>query len=297
MSFAIESMTVEQWKERQERGPQTTPVVLRGALSRLLTESWTPECFAALYPDVEVTVAVNLPQEGSPYSHLGEMHYRKMEMRQFLDVLASGASCYLSQAPLQRFPGLLRHVHPSALSLKSIKAVNLWMGGPTRSGLHFDFGDNMFGQVYGSKQFILIAPKHSRFLYQYPDVPSKSRLDPEKPDLTLFPKFANCPIMRCDLAAGDLLFIPKGWWHFVKAEDVSISVNCWHGTSLTWVDFLRLYLSGGPKVVFCWVRDFVWHGLLKRPYKRRLFSPESIGLGAYLRIKRRWAAANHAAAK
>jgi hypothetical protein len=285
----IESATLEQWREIEARAHRDlTPVYLPGALTGFLTEKWTPEFLASLYPDIKVTVAIKLPQEGVPYTAPGEAHYRTMQMREFLEMLAQGAPCYLSQSPLQHFPGLVRQLRPSALHLSSIKAVNLWVGGATRSGLHFDYGDNMFAQVHGRKRIFLIAPKFSRFVYQFPDVPSKSRVDPENPDLKRFPRFAKCEVMQCQLEAGDLLFIPRGWWHFVAADDISVSVNCWHGSSLTRFEFAKLYLSGGPNVVFFWVRDFVWYGLLRRAYKRRLFSPASLGVEAYDRLIRFW---------
>jgi hypothetical protein len=285
MSIQIESVTLDQWREIGARAhEQATPVILPGAARKFLGESWTPEFFASLYPDIKVNVAIKLPDGGVPFTDLAESHYRKMELREFFEMLASGAPCYLSQVPLHTFPGLVKQLRPSALNLSSVKAVNLWIGGATRSGLHFDFGDNMFAQMYGRKRVYLIAPKFSRFLYQFPDVPSKSRVDPEHPDLQRFPKFANCEVIQCKLEAGDLLFIPRGWWHFLAAEDTSVSVNCWHGNSLTWFDFTKLYLAGGPKVVFFCVRDFIWYGLLRRTYRRRLFSPASFGMEIYERL-------------
>jgi lysine-specific demethylase 8 len=286
MSPEIQSVTLEQWQEIGARAhKELTPVLLPGLGREFLGESWTPEFFAALYPDIKVTPAITLPKGGVPFTSLAQPHYREMEMREFLEILATGTPCYLSQAALHRFPGLLRHLRPSALKLSSVKAVNLWIGGTTRSGLHFDFGDNMFAQIYGRKRVVLIAPKFTRFLYQFPDVPSKSRVDPENPDLKRFPKFAKCEVIRCQLEPGDLLFIPRGWWHFVAADGISISVNCWHGSSLTWLDFTRLYLAGGPNVAYRCVRDFVWYGLLGRKYERRLFSPLSFGVEVYDRLR------------
>lgn len=286
MSVEIQSSTLEQWQEMGARAhAESTPVFLPGLARHFLSEGWSPAYFASLYPDIKVVAAVKLPEGGVPFKAPSDLHYREMEMREFLDLLASGASCYLSQVPLHKFPGLLNQVRPSALGLSSIKAVNVWIGSATRSGLHFDYGDNMFAQLYGRKRVFLIDPKFSRFLYQFPDVPSKSRLDPEHPDLERFPRFANCEVIQCRLGPGDLLFIPRGWWHFVAAEDISVSVNCWHGNSLTWLDFARLYLAGGPQVVLCCVRDFVRYGLLGRKYQRRLFSPPALGVEAYEHLR------------
>jgi Cupin-like domain len=285
MSNGLISATLEEWGAMQERAHRDSfPVVLRGAFGGLVTERWTPEFFGSVYPDIPVAAAVDLPAEGVPYTASGASHMRSMEMREFIEILGSGTPCYLSQFPLQRIPGLVRQLRPSALHLDSIKAINLWIGAATKSGLHFDFADNLFAQVYGKKRFTLISPRYSRYVYQFPDVPSKSRVDPENPDPKRFPDFEKCEVIRCALEPDDLLFIPKGWWHFVAADDISVSVNCWHGGSLSSFQLARLYLAGGLEVPICWLRDFVWYGLLGHKYTRRLFSPASLGVEAYDRL-------------
>jgi hypothetical protein len=286
-SLEITSSTVDQWREAEsERHLHPSPVLLPNALSVLVGEVWNPQFFASMYPDIKVRVAVKLPQKEVPYELSAKSHYKDMEMREFLEMLGSAASCYLSQFPVQRFPGLLRQLRLSAFNLNSVNAVNLWIGGATRSGLHFDGADNLFAQIHGHKRVFLINPKFSRHLYQFPDSPTKSKVDPEKPDLQRFPAFDKCDVIHCELNAGDLLFIPKGWWHFVSADDISISLNCWYGKELSFLALSRLYSAAGPAMAFCCVRDFVQYGLLGRKYQRRLFSPDCVGVQLYQAMNR-----------
>ena len=42
-----------------------------------------------------------------------------------------------------------------------------------------------------------------------------------------FPRFAEAQALAVTLEPGDVLFIPKHWWHFVEAMDTSLSVNVW----------------------------------------------------------------------
>ena len=42
-----------------------------------------------------------------------------------------------------------------------------------------------------------------------------------------FPKLYRRPFYDVHLNAGDMLFIPRGWWHFVKSLSNSISVSYW----------------------------------------------------------------------
>jgi hypothetical protein len=44
------------------------------------------------------------------------------------------------------------------------------------------------------------------------------------PDLNRYPMFKSATVLDVVLAPGELLFIPIGWWHWVQALDVSISL-------------------------------------------------------------------------
>ena len=39
--------------------------------------------------------------------------------------------------------------------------------------------------------------------------------------------FRNVPFVDCILEPGDLLYIPIGWWHYVRGLSVSFSVSFW----------------------------------------------------------------------
>jgi len=54
-----------------------------------------------------------------------------------------------------------------------------------------------------------------------------SRVDPEAPDLTQFPLFANVKLQEAILGPGDILFIPRNYWHHVRALERSISMSFW----------------------------------------------------------------------
>ena len=34
-------------------------------------------------------------------------------------------------------------------------------------------------------------------------------------------------LWQVTLAPGDVLFVPKKWWHYVQSLDTSISINTW----------------------------------------------------------------------
>ncbi|KAI9034409.1 hypothetical protein DFJ74DRAFT_640210 [Hyaloraphidium curvatum] len=107
--------------------------------------------------------------------------------------------------------------------------VNLWFGpAGTVSPAHTDPHHNLYAQVAGHKYARLFAPSQAERLYPAGGIISNtSRVDVEDPDLAEHPLFAGAEYEEAVLAPGDLLFIPKGWWHYLRSLTVSCSVSFW----------------------------------------------------------------------
>uniref|UniRef100_A0A914KWM8 JmjC domain-containing protein n=1 Tax=Meloidogyne incognita TaxID=6306 RepID=A0A914KWM8_MELIC len=89
----------------------------------------------------------------------------------------------------------------------------------------------MFCQIRGSKFVRLIDPKERENLYLYDDLmrQNSSQVDVENPDLIKFPLFSNVRCYDSVVEEGQCLFIPKGWFHHVRALEPSISASIWFG--------------------------------------------------------------------
>ncbi|HZU30878.1 MAG TPA: cupin-like domain-containing protein, partial [Candidatus Angelobacter sp.] len=61
--------------------------------------------------------------------------------------------------------------------------------------------------------------------YLYSSQACFSDVDLEQVDYERFPLMRKVEILTITLEAGEFLFIPIGWWHWVKALEVSISVS------------------------------------------------------------------------
>lgn len=73
-----------------------------------------------------------------------------------------------------------------------------------------------------------------------PPVRWSSILDPTDPS-TMAPEAHPIHIT---VQAGEMLYLPAGWWHYVRQSDFTIAVNYWYdmenrGFTWVWLNFLR----------------------------------------------------------
>jgi hypothetical protein len=207
-----------------------TPVVLTDFTRRwrALTR-WTPEYLRDRFGDAEVEIVDG--RDGDPRCDENhEAHRRKASLRSYVDrILAAGKTNDFYMIAQNRnlektalgalfedveFPDYLdgpRAPHGSAL----------WLGpAGTVTPLHHDTSSILFCQIYGRKRVVLVSPFETVLL----DAPRGvySNFDCEAAELA--PELAAVTRKVVDLAPGETLFIPVGWWHHVRALDVSISL-------------------------------------------------------------------------
>ena len=127
-----------------------------------------------------------------------------------------------------------------------MRSINLWYSpDSSRSSLHFDDYHNVLCVVAGEKTVRLWKP--GKFLDFYVDNPlgesaNHSGIDvtctvyePEADPKDLFPEFFDHEGTGCEippdetrvLRAGDCLFVPEGWWHWVDSSSGAMAVNFW----------------------------------------------------------------------
>jgi putative sterol carrier protein len=129
--------------------------------------------------------------------------------------------------------------YPPYFDLSLFIAPRIWIGPKgTLTPLHRDDTDNLFAQVWGQKSFILAAPHHRPALGTWSTAP-KGGLDgcdfnPDAPDYQRFPQARDVTFLRITLQAGDLLFLPEGWFHQVESVSTSLSVNFWVNSGRGW---------------------------------------------------------------
>jgi hypothetical protein len=102
--------------------------------------------------------------------------------------------------------------------------TSMWFGpAGTVTPLHHDTANVLFCQVFGRKR-VLLFPPFELALFRHTHHGVYSDIDAEEPDLDKLPEFAEMARKEVVLSPGEALFIPVGWWHHVRAMDVSISL-------------------------------------------------------------------------
>lgn len=122
---------------------------------------------------------------------------------------------------------------PLGFEGRSGKDSTFWIGSSgAYTPCHFDtYGSNLVAQICGRKQWILFPPEDSYCLYPtrvpYEESSVFSSVNILSPDLKAHPLFKRCNPYIVTLEPGDVLFVPKQWWHFVQSLDASVSINSW----------------------------------------------------------------------
>ncbi|KAG1866618.1 cupin-like domain-containing protein [Suillus subalutaceus] len=145
-------------------------------------------------------------------------------------------------------------------------AVNIWIGNSKSiTSIHSDPYENIYTVIRGSKHFTLLPPcegwclqerMYPHAVYGYTDnsnglsvVPSSdtpqvrwsSVINPDLPGS--LPPEAHP--LHITLEAGDTLYLPVGWWHYVQQSGpTTIALNWWYdaevrGMNWVWLSLLR----------------------------------------------------------
>jgi hypothetical protein len=189
---------------------------------------WTPSYFRERFGAVEIEATDGRDRSPEYDIHFAR-HRRPMTMGDFVDRITSQGPSNdlyliannrnLAREGLQPiFDDLVLPTElfdPTRISGGSA----LWFGpAGTVTALHHDTSNILFCQVLGRKRLHLAPPTTIALLDRARGV--YSTLDPESDD----PILAEIQFRVVDVGPGDALFIPAGWWHHVRALELSISL-------------------------------------------------------------------------
>ncbi|MFG2226534.1 cupin-like domain-containing protein [Streptomyces sp. NPDC048644] len=249
--------------------------------------AWHPAALAERHGARRVTALLDLPDTGVLFPQDQRRYERELSFAEFVERVETAepsAPCYLAY---QRAHEIFDPADCDFAALLPPDGyptdTRVWIGSAgTRSMLHSDLKDNFFCQLWGEKSVTLLAWRDSRAAYPFPDNLVNSQVDLAAPDLRRFPRLKGAVLHHVRMGPGDLLYIPRGWWHDIRAHSPSVSVNHWFGRPLGLTQYLAQLGGLGPAYWKATARDFVVHGLLSRAESTRFFfSPPSTGKRLY----------------
>ena len=150
---------------------------------------------------------------------------------------------YISQHPIfNQIPAMQDSFTISPYCLGRIRtetsAINAWLGtAGTKTAIHRDPYLNLLCQIAGHKYVRIYDDAQTKYLYcDDTDVLragnrntfTRSPVDPESAaDAREYPLTSHAEYLETILAPGDVLFMPKNHWHYVRSLTTSVSVNFW----------------------------------------------------------------------
>lgn len=209
------------------------PVILRGAIDDWpAMRLWSYDYFRERFGQREAPVV--RVKDGTLYDATGGLHYERMRVRDYVDLLARGEpiDLYMAFRVHEVMPELFDDIIlPPYCRDAPWSRSRFWFAGPSMKGpLHRDLPENLFAQVGGRKQFILLDRRLTRMVHRHSfrsGVPNYSPVDAAAPDLARYPRFRDAPLMLAEVEPGDLLYIPSMWWHQARSVDASVAINLW----------------------------------------------------------------------
>jgi hypothetical protein len=210
------------------------PVVLSGLIGDWpALERWTPEYLRERFG--EQTVDVETGRKSEPiWQVLLKANRQPWRFADYIDaVMAAGETngFYMTAADgLLSRPGMASLLDDIRMPRGFLDPAQLdgnaqfWFGpAGTVSPLHRDEVNVFLCQVRGRKRIRFVASSQLHRVYNRRSF--YSEVNAERPDLERFPRFAGLRVLEAVVGPGDVAFIPVGWWHHVRALDVSISVT------------------------------------------------------------------------
>lgn len=213
---------------------KNTPVILTDMMNDWSAMSlWSPEYLKTKYGNVEVEIQAN--RNSDPLYEINrDQHTKMVKIGEFVEMVLEGGESndyYLvaNNKVLEReelksllddikmFPEFFDSSDPNG-------RVFFWFGpAGTITPLHHDPVNLVMAHVTGRKRWRIISPDQTPLLYNYIGVFSK--VDCENPDYEKYPSFRDVNIIEVVVEPGEVIFIPIGWWHQVKALDISFSLS------------------------------------------------------------------------
>ena len=225
----VDDITKEEFFEKYLK-PRKPVVIKNMARKWPAYQKWTMDYMKQAVGDVEVPLYDS--SKADPAAPINASA-AKMKFADYIDLIEKEPTdlrIFLFD-PIKQAPKLLDdYIFPKDLMGGFLdKYPNMFFGGKgSVTFLHYDIDmAHIFHTHFnGRKHILLFDYKWKDRLYQIPYATyALEDYDIENPDFTKFPALDGVEGIECFLEHGDTLFMPTGWWHWMKYLDGSFSIS------------------------------------------------------------------------
>lgn len=219
-------------------------------LQQLLAPYSTEQFFKEYWTQKAIHIRADKPQKFHPFFTWGDLNHllnfhqltepdlafskegktlpNTFDSRDWRDRLNEGATLIINGVH-QRIPSVTKLATHLREDIGYETHINLYCSPSTQRGFdcHYDTHDVLILQIDGEKKW---------FVYQETVLSPTSNMPSSKQD-----RPTNPPYLECILKPGDLLYIPRGHWHYAIACEepslhLTVGIEC--QTGLNWLDWL-----------------------------------------------------------
>jgi hypothetical protein len=169
-----------------------------------------------------------------PVSHkdgFNEAH-AQMKMADYIDLLQSKPTNYriFLYELMKEVPILQKDFQWPKIGLRLVKQLPmLFFGGEnSKVFMHYDidYSNILHFHFHGQKQCMLFDPQQTLYLYKVPHaLIAREDINFDAPDFEKFPALKNAKGLITTLRHGEMLYMPEGYWHYMKYETAGFSMS------------------------------------------------------------------------
>ena len=223
-------------------------VLLQDFIGDWEPSKWSLEYLKCIFKEEEVTVKIGQTYSGGNVPKESDCKFEKWKFMEFLTHLEcfkdDNIFYYAGYHHLSSFQKVSEHLNFNwswaGLPQQTANKSTIWLGSKgSFTPCHKDsYGCNLHAQIFGSKEWLLWPPDTDL---------SATRIPYEESSV-----FSNCDVLNPDIVssalrivvkAGEVLFIPKHWWHLARTCELSFSINTWISLESDKMDSLKEAIS------------------------------------------------------
>ena len=192
-------------------------------------DKWSLDYIKEIAGDKEVPLYDDRPvthEDGFNQAHA------KMKMADYIDLLKREPTNYriFLYNIMKEVPSLKKDFKFPKIGLRLIKQIPMVFFGGENSKVFMhhdiDWANILHFHFHGKKRCILFPPDQTENLYKVPhSLITREYIDFDHPDYEKFPVLKKAEGLVCDLKHGETLYMPEGYWHYMKYVTPGFSMS------------------------------------------------------------------------